>query len=720
MKKYLSVVILTIFCSVASPAQKLTLDDIYKYYVYYHNYFFDECNVYGNSIYYGPYRIPFTSENNLFPANKIQQIPQVPNSVELKVNKQESIAIFSNDLAALRRNSAIGSYQFIQLNSSDTCAKPLIKDNNIQLINPIFSPDGEKLCFVHNNNLCYTSFDGNLTYITTDGKDGEKINGLPNLVYEEEFSMTTAYWWSPDSKKILFLSFDESHIKDRPLYLYDAEETVDAQLQFQKYSFAGEKNAVITAFTYDLEHNKIEEIPVPQDVFDASYIPSATWINENELTLSYLNRRQNHEQIYIFNIKDKSFKKITDNLSVYINKSEIYPIPNEPNRFLLITDNYYDNKYIYIWNGTEREKDFWGPITDFYGYFSEDSTIRFQTQGNTLRDRNIVSLNIYTKVSTILSETTGWNEAKFSSNGQHFLLNHNEINIKENSEYTCSMKIDHGKVDTLWTRYENSTIHNFSYSDFQLAPIEWISIPSENLTLNAYIIKPKLKKKQKCPVYVTVYGGPTEQIVVNAYNYETFWFQYLVQQGYAVVVVDPRSSTGRGTNFEKQVYGKLGTMQAKDMHHVANYLKSLPYVDGNNLAIEGWSFGGYLSLLTATKYPDDYKAVIAIAPVADWRMYDNIYSEKYMGLPEENTEGYENSNVLTNIKNLQASVLIAYGTADDNVRNCNEMAIIRECINNEKDVRTLLFPGDNHNLAGYHSRIFLIRNMFKFLEENLK
>ena len=219
-------------------------------------------------------------------------------------------------------------------------------------------------------------------------------------------------------------------------------------------------------------------------------------------------------------------------------------------------------------------------------------------------------------------------------------------------------------------------------------------------------------------MYVTTYGGPTGQKVVDEYNYETFWYQYLVQQGYVVVVVDTRSSDGLG--LYKDTYGNMGESESYDMHAVAEYLKKQPFVDGSRMAIEGWSFGGYLSLLTAAKYPDDYKAVVSIAPVADWRLYDNIYSEKYMGFPAENAEGYDNTSVLKYLPDIQASIFLAYGTADDNVRIQNSMAIIRNCIDNEKDIRTFIFPDDDHSLAGHRSRIYLMRNMFQFLEEKLK
>lgn len=368
-------------------------------------------------------------------------------------------------------------------------------------------------------------------------------------------------------------------------------------------------------------------------------------------------------------------------------------------------------------------------VTECYGYFPSDSTVRYQKFGKTSRDRQVLAMNIYTKKVSKLSEDMGWNEAKFSDDGKYMLLHHSEINVATHSEYTISAElgIKHHEDEEIagfeklfpqWIKYEMNTLGGVYYNDMKLAPIEWITIPSGKDSLNAYILKPQVKKKKKYPVYVTTYGGPTGQKVVDEYNYETFWYQYLVQQGYVVVVVDTRSSDGLG--LYKDTYGNMGESESYDMHAVAEYLKKQPFVDGSRMAIEGWSFGGYLSLLTASKYPDDYKAVVSIAPVADWRLYDNIYSEKYMGFPAENAEGYDNTSVLKYLPDIQASIFLAYGTADDNVRIQNSMAIIRNCIDNEKDIRTLVFPNDNHSLAGHRSRIYLMRNMFQFLEEKLK
>lgn len=781
MRKIVSVFFL--FCTVTAMAQQFTLDDIYKNYTYYHYPFFDACQIYGNTIYCGEYTIPFESEEWRFPVSMVKAIPNIPKNSDILANKQGTKLLYSEDKKSFRRNSTIGSYMYYEMseNADSTLPKPLFSDENIQILNPVFSPDGEKLCFVYNNDLCITTFDGTFQKITEDGEEGKIRNGSPNLVYEEEFDMSTAYWWSPDSKKICFLSFDESSIENQPIQRYDSIPTgsegwfekevfegdtitsylpkkASAYSSIEKYSFAGQTNCTPNCWVYFLETDNLESLDkeiVSVAFFseggnDEYYIPAVTWLNYNELAISKINRAQDHENIIGVPLIGKKPGKayfIQETSDSFVNASKLFSIPDSSNNLIALWE--YDGRRMLVMfrpnfdNGCPKSDsvliycddapeatvyldDF---VTECYGYFPSDSTVRYQKFGKTSRDRQILAMNIYTKKVSKLSEDTGWNEAKFSDDGKYMLLHHSEINVATHSEYTISVElgIKHHEDEEIagfeklfpqWIKYEMNTLGGVYYNDMKLAPIKWITIPSGKDSLNAYILKPQVKKKKKYPVYVTTYGGPTGQKVVDEYNYETFWYQYLVQQGYVVVVVDTRSSDGLG--LYKDTYGNLGESESYDMHAVAEYLKKQPFVDGSRMAIEGWSFGGYLSLLTAAKYPDDYKAVISIAPVADWRLYDNIYSEKYMGFPAENSEGYDNTSVLKYLPDIQASIFLAYGTADDNVRIQNSMAIIRNCIDNEKDIRTLVFPNDNHSLAGHRSRIYLMRNMFQFLEEKLK
>ncbi len=745
MRHFFSIILALSISFSTFSQRKLNLEDIFENYYYYHSTLYDEAEITGDKIHAGIFIIPFESTNGQIPYEQIKSLRINPPHYNIIVNSQGTHVIYSKDWKPFRRYSSIGSYQIIFDTTQDdslnlnrendvdnvtTVDKPLFTDENMQIINPVFSPDGEKICFVHNNNLYYSGLDGTLVQITEDGKEGIIRNGSPNLVYEEEFDMTTAYWWSPDSKKICFLEFYEEGINNQPLPLFDST-TI---LREQKYSFAGSQNAHVEAYVYDLEKETvIKHLRAPDELFGSDfdynegyYISSVTWLNNTDVAISYINRRQNKEIIYLQTTKPdgKDFQLfVKDDYNSYINPSHVISSPNFDMHIIWSADNPKEF-YVEHISGNAVEAYSYNDenmqITDCYGFFPKDSTLRLQVVGQMPRDRQVIAININTFVRTNLSEATGWNEAKFSEDGKFMLLHHSEISITGESEYTKSVKIETGAITTQWTQYEEYTADSFPYSEMKFAPVEWITIPTEDDSLYAYIIKPELKKRQKCPVYVTTYGGPTGQSVTNEYTYNIFWYQYLVQQGYAVVVVDPRGTESRSVEFTKQTYKHLGEKESYDMHIVAEYLKQQTFVDSCKLAIEGWSFGGYLSLLTAAKYPNDYKAVISVAPVADWHLYDNIYTEKYMGLPEENTEGYQMSSVIPYLKNLEASVLLAYGTADDNVRNINGMKIIRTCIDERKDIQTLVFPNDNHDLYGKHSRIYLMTNMYNFLESKLK
>ncbi|MBO4778815.1 MAG: DPP IV N-terminal domain-containing protein, partial [Bacteroidales bacterium] len=725
MKQIIQIAVFFVLTAVSATAQQFTLDDIYKNYTYYHYPFFDACQIYGNTIYCGEYTIPFESEEWRFPVSQLKAIPNVPQNSDILANSQGTRILYSEDKKSFRRNSSIGSYMYCEKGDS-VQPKPLFDGENIQILNPVFSPDGEKLCFVYNNDLCFTTFDGTYTRITEDGEDGYR-NGSPNLVYEEEFDMTAAYWWSPDSKKICFLSFDESSIKNQPIQRYDSiptgaegwfekevfegdtitsyqPEKASAYSSIEKYSFAGQANCTPNCWVYFLETDNLESLDkeivsvasFSEGGNDEYYIPAVTWLNDNELAISKINRAQDHENIIGVPLIGKKLGKayfIQETTDSFVNASKLFSIPDSSNnlialweydgrRMLVMFRPNFDNGcpksdsvLIYCDDAPEATVYFDDFVTECYGYFPSDSTVRYQKFGKTPRDRQVLAKNIYTEQVFKLSEDTGWNEAKFSEDGSFMLLHHSKINVARNSEYTISVElgIKHHEDEEIagfeklipqWIKYEKHSLGYVYYDDMELAPIEWITIPTEKDSLNAYILKPQSKKKKKYPVYVTTYGGPTGQSVVDAYNYETFWYQYLVQQGYVVVVVDTRSSDGLG--LYKEIYGKLGEAESYDMHAVAEYLKKQPFVDGSRMAIEGWSFGGYLSLLTAAKYPDDYKAVVSIAPVADWRLYDNIYSERYMGNPIHNSEGYDNSSVLKYLPNIEASIFLAYGTADDN------------------------------------------------------
>ena len=446
MRKIVSVFFL--FCTVTAMAQQFTLDDIYKHYTYYHYPFFDACQIYGNTIYCGEYTIPFESEEWRFPASMVKAIPNIPKNSDILANKQGTKLLYSEDKKSFRRNSTIGSYMYYERseNADSTLPKPLFSDENIQILNPVFSPDGEKLCFVYNNDLCITTFDGTFQNITEDGEEGKIRNGSPNLAYEEEFDMSTAYWWSPDSKKICFLSFDESSIENQPIQRYDSipmgsedwfekevfegdtitsyqPEKASAYSSIEKYSFAGQENCTPYCWVYFLETDDLESLG-KEIMFTATfsegknneyYIPAVTWLNDNELAISKINRAQDHENIIgVPLIGEKPAKAyfIQETSDQFVNASKLFSIPDSSNNLIALWE--YDGRRMLVMfrpnfdNGRPKSDsvliycddapeatvyldDF---VTECYGYFPSDSTVRYQKFGKTPRDRQVLAKNI--------------------------------------------------------------------------------------------------------------------------------------------------------------------------------------------------------------------------------------------------------------------------------------------------------------------------------------
>jgi dipeptidyl-peptidase-4 len=248
-----------------------------------------------------------------------------------------------------------------------------------------------------------------------------------------------------------------------------------------------------------------------------------------------------------------------------------------------------------------------------------------------------------------------------------------------------------------------------------------MNIKLDSVEVNAWMLKPvDFDKSKKYPVFITVYGGPGNVSVSDhwpGYNY--FWYQILASKGYVVLAVDGRGTGGKGTAFKKCTQGKLGQIECDDVVKVANHLSTLSFVDGSRIGIFGWSFGGYLASMAITRGAPAFKAAIAVAPVTDWKYYDNIYTERYMNTPEKNPEGYKNSSVLTYASKLSGNFLLIHGTGDDNVHIQHSYALQEALVNANKQFQSFFYPNKNHGIYGGYTRYHLYKMMTDFLEKNL-
>ena len=585
-----------------------------------------------------------------------------------------------------------------------------------------FSPDNSKIAFVRNNNLFYVTLsDFNENPVTKDGKINKIINGATDWVYEEEFSIHKGFEWSPDGKKLAYYVFDETDVKEFQMKMYGT--LYPTHYKF-KYPKAGEDNSLISIRIFDTQYDRhfIFDIGNNPDI----YIPRIMWSKrKDELIVFKMNRLQNKLELLSGtfsmdtpnNIGIKTKPIYTEKCTTYIDIHDNTSFINE-NEFIWTSEkDGYNHIYLINYaNGTEKQltSGDWD-ITEVYGYASQSKKIFFQAAKSHPTKREIYAL--YTKNNKIelLTEKSGTNEANFSKTFNYF------INTHSSADTPFEITLHNQKGKLVKTLEKNEVLKN-KLLEFNLTNKEFFTIPNEEgILLNAWMIKPKLLDTvKKHPLLMFVYGGPGINTVNDAWSWNNyFWFQYLAQNGFIVVSVDARGTGYRGKDFKHATYKQLGKYETEDQIAAAKYLANKPYIDENNIGIFGWSYGGYMSSLCITKGADVFKSAIAVAPVTNWRYYDNIYTERFMQKPQDNGENYDINSPINHVEKLKGNYLLIHGTADDNVHFQNAIEMVNALVNKNKQFEFFAYPDKNHGIYGGFTRLHLYTKMTNFLMETL-
>jgi dipeptidyl-peptidase-4 len=448
--------------------------------------------------------------------------------------------------------------------------------------------------------------------------------------------------------------------------------------------------------------------------------------NNDELVVLKMNRLQNKLEFIsgIFPNQKPNNQGVKTN-TIFEEKSETYIDINDNTFFInsdemIITSEKNGFNHIYLVNyKTGKEKQLssgnW-EVTKVYGFNSKSKEIYFQAAKTHPTQREIYSLNINSLKLTPLTDQKGTNNAEFSKNFKYFINKYSDAN----SPYTTTLKDFRGK--TLKTLEENKSLVS-KMKEFDLVTKEFITIPNDEGTLlNAWIMKPKLLDTvSKHPLLMFVYGGPGINTVNDDWSWMNyFWFQYLVKQGFVVVSVDARGTGFRGKDFKHSTYLQLGKYETEDQISSAKYLGEFNYIDKNKIGIFGWSYGGYMSSLCITKGADVFNSAIAVAPVTNWRFYDNIYTERFMRTPQENGENYDINSPINHVSKLKGNYMLIHGTADDNVHFQNSVEMVDELVNKNKEFDFFAYPDKNHSIYGGMTRLHLYNKMTNFLIKNLK
>ena len=577
-----------------------------------------------------------------------------------------------------------------------------------------FSPNGKKVAFVFKNNLYIKDLETNTTStITTDGKQNEIINGTTDWVYEEEFAITKGFEWSFDSKKIAYLRFDESKVKEFNIDLYNAELYPD-KLTY-KYPKAGEDNSKVSAYIFDLPTNKTQLIALP----NYEYIPRLNWSpTQNTLVLQTLNRHQNTLSFHAVDantLTSKLFFTEKSDTYVEIDENSMYILPN--GKELIRTSEISGYKHIYKLNfdGTQT------PITlgnwdviELYGINTNATTVYFSSAEKGAIHQGVYKIGINGKNKTALSSETGHNVAQFTPGMQYFVLDKSDVNTPNSYE----LKSENGKVLAV---LEDNAALNARLKDYTLTSKEFMEFTGPAGKLNAWMMKPtNFDPTKKYPVYINIYGGPGQNTVLNQWGGNDYMYhQLLTQKGYIVVSVDPRGTQFRGVAHKKATYLNMGKLELEDFIATATELGKLSYVDKNRIGIQGWSYGGFMTSLAMTKGAPVFKMGIAVAPVTNWKYYDNIYTERFMRTPSENMAGYEDNSPIKYAKELKGNYLIVHGTADDNVHYQNALEFINTLVQSNIQFDQFTYPNKNHGIYGGNTRNHLYNLLLEYTVKNL-
>ena len=587
-----------------------------------------------------------------------------------------------------------------------------------KIVNPMLSPDGEKVAFVFNNNLYYKNLkNNNITQITTDGFKNKIINGMCDWVYEEEFGFTRAFYWSPDSKKIAFIRFDESLVPEYSMHLY-TDSLYPVNVTF-KYPKVGEKNADVSTLVYDISQGKSYKTDLA-DMKDM-YIPRVKWTNDPEkLCIFKLNRHQNELKLYIWDTKKKSASTLIEEKNkYYIDITDDLTFMKDGKHFVWSSEkDGYNQLFLHTMDGKQVTKLTQGnfDVSAFYGVDEKNKKVYFQASEKSPMQKHVFSVDMDGKNQTNLTPTlAGTNKASFSPTFEYFSNTFSTINTAPT--YTVHEKYGK-KVRTI----EDNILYGKIQEEYGVAPIEFFTFTtSENVKLNGWMLKPaNFTATRKYPVFMTQYSGPGSQSVTDSWRGAEYWWnQMLAQAGYIVVCVDGRGTGGRGEEFKKMTYLQLGHYETLDQIETAKYLGSQPYVDKTRIGIFGWSYGGYMSSLCILKGNDVFKAAIAVAPVTNWKWYDSVYTERYMRTTTENENGYENNSPVYFADRLKGNYLLIHGMADDNVHFQNSVEMANALIKANKQFDTYYYPNRNHGIYGDNATIHLYTKMTNFIYEKL-
>ncbi|QAA82751.1 S9 family peptidase [Aequorivita sp. H23M31] len=577
--------------------------------------------------------------------------------------------------------------------------------------NPTLQTDTGIIAYTVGNNIYIQKPNGEIIAVT-DNDDKNIVSG--QAIARSEMGITNGIFWSPKGNLLAFYQKDETYVADYPLLNIIP---TPGELVSIKYPMAGQKSERPKVGIYNLDTKKTVFISPTGNLDD--YLTNLSWTpDEKNVVIAEVNRDQNHIKLGLFDASTGNFVR-----TILEEKNPKWAEPEHPAYF------YSDSSEDFIWMSEKdgfmnlylcnTKKGFVRQLTknkwvanEILGNDTKGKEIYFSGTGESPLDTKLYAVTISNGKQTCLTETSGTHNASISSDGKYIFdqySNHDTPNVAQ-------LLNNKGKVLTTFVEADNPI------AEYKLGTTTIGKLKShDGFDLYTRLIKPSdFDPNKKYPVLVYVYGGPHAQLITNSWNDgAALWMKWMAEQGYLVFTLDNRGSANRGFAFESVIHRQLGTEELKDQLVGVDYLKSLPYVDANRLAIHGWSFGGFMTVSMMLRDPRVFTTGVAGGPVTDWKYYEVMYGERYMDTPQQNPEGYEAASLLDKTQNLTGKLLTIHGSIDPVVVMQHDLSLIKSFVDNGKQMDFFIYPMHEHNVRG-KDRLHLMTKVLNYVIENNK
>jgi dipeptidyl-peptidase-4 len=587
------------------------------------------------------------------------------------------------------------------------------------ILDPKFSPDGRHISYVEEHNLYVRPVSGGAAFPLTRTNDPQILNGEVDWVYAEELDVRSNYFWSPDGRRILFLQMDERKVPEYPIVDWMP---THAEVDMMKYPKAGDPNPAVRLGVVGSNGGGVRWL-YPKDRKQEIYIPRFGWVDKHIAYLQVLNRAQDQLDLYFVDVRNgRSQLMLTEKSDTWIEIRDDFRLLKSGGFLWTSWRDGFTHIYLYSFNKDnplasparmvqQLTRGEW-EVTEIDAVDEQADTVYFTANEGDARERHLYSVSLQGGATQRISREAGTHDAEFSPNAKQY-VNEYSATLTAPQYQMCSIG---GGCTTFW---RSQPVDQYAW----VRP-EFVDFKTEDGTLlhgELFLPPEPAPRGEKVPIILNPYGGPHGQMVQNTWPGKVVLFsQVLAQNGFAVLSLDNRGSGGRGRKFEAALRHNFGEIEFKDqMSGLAEVRRRYPLLDPQRAGIWGWSYGGFMTLYAMT-HSDVFDAGVSVAPVTDWLNYDTIYTERYMGLPSANLEGYKRASPVHDAASLRGRLLLVHGTSDDNVHMQNSVQMVDALVEGDKQFDLMIYPGKTHGIAGEKASVHLFRRILQHFERELK